>query len=288
MKPLIDGDIILHEVAACGQYTEGDELIVRDFQFVADLADQRIKEICAEVWATEDPVLYFTCDYALTRAINKERKRKGEQVKEHKENFRKETAKKEVYKGTRKTEKPKHFKNLRAYLLATYECKVAEGCEADDLLASDLYADGDNLSVICCSRDKDLRMVPGMHYGWAVGKQPAYGPIRVTELGELTYVNGKCKGNGLKFFYAQTIMGDRVDNIPGIPGRGDLAAYKSLHDCESEKEMYSRVSELYQIYYGEGWYEEFCEQAKLAWMVREFDEQGEPIHYTTPDRRVDA
>lgn len=170
--------------------------------------------------------------------------------------------------------------------MANYEYVVAIGMEADDLLCVDLVKDGDGLNVVCCSRDKDLRMVPGLHYGWPVGKQPPFGPKRVTELGELELKGGeKLVGTGLKFFYAQTIMGDPTDSIPGLSGGGPVAAYKCLHECETEEEMFKGVSKLYEGHYGETWREEMYEQCHLLYMIRELDEEGQPIKYIMPDER---
>lgn len=288
MLPLIDADLIAHEVSACGQYLdpESGELVIRDFDFVAQIADQRIKEICAEVWATEAPRLYFTGDRALTKSVNKSLKRQGKEQIDFKPNFRFAIAKKVEYKGARKNPKPFHFHNLREYLMATYEFVVAEGYEADDLLCIDLTKDGDNLSVVCCSRDKDLRMVPGLHYGWAVGKQQAFGPKRVTEIGDIELVGGKkLVGTGLKFFYSQVIMGDRTDSIPGLPRGGPVTAYQCLSECETEAEMFEGVSKLYEAYYGESWREEMYEQCHLLYMIRELNTDGSPKLYVMPDQR---
>lgn len=275
-------------MSVCGQFIDPDtkELVVRDFSFVADLADQRIKEIESEVWATEPSTLYFTGDYALTRSKNKQLKREGLPEKAHVPNFRFEVAKKVEYKGTRKTPKPFHFHNLREYLMANYDHKVAEGIEADDLLCIDLMSNGDKLSVVCCSRDKDLRMVPGMHYGWSVGKQQSYGPKRVGLIGEIELLGGKkLVGNGLKFFYSQTIMGDATDSIPGLPKGGPVKAYNLLNDCTTEEEMFATVLNAYTESYGEDARKEFMEQATLLWMLREVDDEGVPIKYVLPDER---
>lgn len=279
-------------MSACGQYVDPDsgELIIRPFEFVSDLADQRIKEIEAEVWSTEPSTLYFTGDKRLNKLKNKELKREGKPPEEYKDNFRFAVAKKAEYKGNRKAAKPFHFHNLRAYLMATYDYVVAKGFEADDLLSIHQWerVKQGHLDTIICSRDKDLRITPGMHFSWCVGKQPQWGPGRVTELGEIELKNDgkKLVGTGLKFFYSQVIMGDATDCIPGLPRGGPALAYKSLHDAEDEAQLFERVAGLYQDKYGEVWREEMLEQCQLLWMVRELTEEGEPKMYQMYDERA--
>lgn len=280
MKCLIDADILVYEISSTGQFTnEEGVLVVRDFNFVAEALDQRIKEIEAECWATEPSTLYLTGDEKLFRSINRKRRREGEEeLKEFKENFRKEIATTKEYKGSRKTEKPFHFNNIREYMLNEYDVVVAFGLEADDLIAIELTKAGDKLDVICCTRDKDLRMVPGMHFGWPCGAQPQYGPKRVTHFGELHYDEEKNKltGDGFLFFCAQLIVGDKVDNIPGLPRGGDALAWKLLKDCTTVDEAKAMVLGAYKEKLGEDYLGYFREQANLLWMVRELDDEGQP------------
>ena len=59
--PLIDADILLYEVGFSGEYKdEMEQPRVRDFDFVADLFDQKIVEICEAVFNSRPPILYFT------------------------------------------------------------------------------------------------------------------------------------------------------------------------------------------------------------------------------------
>lgn len=89
------------------------------------------------------------------------------------------------------------------------------------------------------------------------------------------------KGCGLKFFYAQIIMGDDADNYSGLKGKGPSYAYELLDKCNSEKELYYAVLNAYKEYYGPGThpalnfrggtmqltaYQRMLEQGRLAWM----------------------
>lgn len=288
MKCLIDADVLRYEIGHCGQYPdpESGEMLYRDFDFVAELLDQKIKEIEAECWATEPSTLYLTNDRRLWKKENKQLKKEGKEEKEYQPNFRDAVAEKKVYKGTRKSEKPWHYDNLTAYILATYDVKIAYGMEADDLMSIDQFARIDQLDTIICSRDKDLRITPGMHYGWECGRQAQFGPVRVTEVGAIELKGGKkLTGTGLAFFYSQALTGDTVDNVPGLPRCGPVTAYELLHDATTEAELFERVYGLYFIKYGEEARKEMNEQCQLLWMVRELNEDGSPKLYVMFDER---
>lgn len=289
MRCLIDSDILVYEIANCGQYTDEitGELIVREFDYVASLLDDKVREIEALCWATEPSILFLTGDRKLTKSVNKKRKHEGKEEIAFVPNFRFEVAKKKEYKGTRKQDKPFHYNNIREYMLANYECVVAEGMEADDMICVELIRNGDKLDVICCSRDKDLRMVPGLHFGWECGRQPQFGPRRVDFIGEISLSKDRSavKGTGIKFFYSQLITGDNVDNIPGLRGAGAVLAFNSLADLGTERALFECVAGLYEKKYGENWRVEFQEQADLLWMIRELNEDGTPIKYVMFDER---
>lgn len=312
MKPLIDADVLRYEIGFSGEYKDEDgENQIREFEFVADLFDQKIKEICVETWATESPLLFLTMDNRLHKRQNRDRKKiitkllsgadeasakKQEKIKqkvaeiekdmEYVPNFRDKIATKKPYKGNRKSNKPFHYDNLTQHILNNYECMVAKGYEADDLMSIYQCQYLKEMDTIICSRDKDLRITPGMHYGWPCGRQPQFGPKRVTEVGELELKPKKVVGDGLMFFYSQLITGDTVDNIPGLPRGGPVKAFNTLHGLTSEEEMFNAVAALYEASYGDTWREEMEEQANLLWMVREFDEEGNIVPYVMFDERV--
>lgn len=303
MKPLLDGDIFLYEIGACAHYTddEGEEQI-RSFDFVQGLLEDRIAEICEAVGATAPPTIFFT----------------------GKGNFRFEVAKTKPYKGNRKdVEKPFHHANILIYLQSAYECITAEDCEADDELAMaqmevyrvesiiyDLNSKlenfnfdrieylKDNCETVICTRDKDLRMVPGWNYSWECGRQPE-SPIqwiddlgglfstyktKLNKKGEEVMVFDKLIGTGLRWFYAQLLMGDNTDNIPGCPGIGPKKAYEALKEDATEMALFETVCWFYcDKYEEEEWLERLKEQAYLLWMVRERDEEGKLIMWRIPE-----
>lgn len=275
MQPLIDADVLRYEVGFCGEFKNDDgEDELRSFEFVADILDQRIQDICSAVGATDTPILYLTGDY----------------------NFRNDIAKAKPYKGNRKSAKPFHYHNLTHYIRANYNVVEVEGIEADDAIVIEQTKRLKEGDTIICTRDKDLRMCPGMHYGWECGAQPSFGPLKVDVLGTLDPVIKKVElkdgsiservdkvvGTGLKFFYSQMITGDAVDNIPGLKGAGPKLAWDLLEGCDVEEEMCEAVVRAYREKLGDGWKEYFMEQAHLLWMVNELDEQGNPVMWEMP------
>jgi len=316
MKALFDLDILLYEISGLGQYVdeETEETVMKSFDTVAEAFEQKVKEIEGEVWSTEPSLFFMTHNKQLYKIrekakakVLKRAKKKLEsnpldkkaaslveasQPSKYVPNFRDKVAEKKVYKGNRKANRPLHYENLVAYAKANHEVIEAQGLEADDLLAVYQVA-AEPLTTIICSRDKDLKIVPGMHFGWACGLQKQFGPEQVTEIGWLKMPHKKLTGVGLKFFYAQMIMGDATDNIPGLPRQGPTKAFKLLGECSSEAELFEAVAGSYrEFYYGVGgdadckqWRREMLEQARLLHMVTELDDEGIPVMWEMYDER---
>lgn len=264
MKALIDADILRYECgwASAASYKYASET---DDQAPYDWADnilnQRIDTILKQT-GSDDYVLYLT---------------EGR-------TFRYDIAVTAPYKGSRKSSKPWHYKNLTAVMTTAHPNKVITYIEADDALAIDHMEDVED--TIICSRDKDLRQVPGNIYSWELGLQPSFGPFFSTDvLGwlKLSADGRSIRGRGYVFFCAQMIMGDSVDNIPGVRGKGAGKAFKLLSpiltddDIEDKEEaMWQAVETLYEEVYGEEWEIILNEMAQLLWIVRRLNEDGSP------------
>lgn len=130
------------------------------------------------------------------------------------------------YQGNRiEKPKPRYLGIMREWLVKRFPGTLHQFCEADDGMSSQQYAAiarGErNLSIIA-SKDKDLRMVPGLQLDWNTGaihdtEDDDFGHV---ELVERTMPSGnvkELKGYGHKFFWAQMLIGDTADNISGIP-----------------------------------------------------------------------
>lgn len=258
-QPLIDADVVLYETGFAVETAWGENEGVPPFEWAAEHFDNLIANICVMAEATHPPILFLT----------------------GKTNFRFDVAKRTPYKE-RVGKKPHHYSNLKAYIKGKYDYRISEGCEADDELAMEQTARPND--VIVCSRDKDVRQVAGWHYGWECGNQPSFGPELVDELGHISLNSkGKLKGVGELFFYAQCIMGDPVDSIPGLPKYGDAKAFKILDGSVSVADAYNRVLEAYKGVYGDDGEKEMLEQATLLYMVRIRNPDGSLKMWEEPD-----
>lgn len=259
MKALIDADVLTYECAyGCLTGWEGDG--PPPFDRAAELLDNKINNILA-ITEASDYQLYLT----------------------GKNNFREKIAVSKPYKGNRLQEKPFHYKNLRAYMVGKWNAIIIDGMEADDAMAIEqcnswYYSrevDGEgNQEVypqsIICTRDKDLRQVPGLHYGWELGNQPSFGPKYISE------------EEGMRFFYKQCLTGDRVDNIPGLKGYGPKKTFSVLNGIVNESDMYSAVLTEYKKQLGDTAEEYLLEQGRLLHMTRRF-ENNRVLLWNPPD-----
>jgi DNA polymerase-1 len=131
------------------------------------------------------------------------------------------------YKANRKDkERPEHLNYARDVLTNIWGAMVCNGYEADDALG--ISQDKENGTTIICTIDKDLDQIPGLHFNWVRGEM-----YEVSEL------------EGLQFFYKQVLIGDRADNIIGVPGIGPVKAHKLISPLTLEEDMYKTVKQLY-------------------------------------------
>lgn len=260
MQPLIDADVLLYEVGfGCETGWEGPGY--PPFDVAADLLNNKINLIVATVEATMPPILYLT----------------GQG------NFRYDIAKRTPYKQ-RPGLKPFHYRNLKAYIKGMYDYRESVGMEADDLMA--IEQTSRPTETIICSRDKDLRQVEGMFFSWECHNQPSYGPVLHDSLGSvyLSTKRDKLSGSGQSFFYAQCLMGDNIDSVPGLGNKtGPVGAFKMLQGCTSITELHNRVLEAYRRVYGDRAEEELLEQGRLLWMTRKLNEDESPVLWEFPN-----
>ncbi len=106
MQPLIDADVLLYEIGYAAE-TGWQQPGFPPFDYVADLFESRVANICAAVGATKPPIYYLT----------------------GKGNFRYTIAKRTPYKE-RDSLKPYHYKNLKAYIKFFKDYEESEGMEA--------------------------------------------------------------------------------------------------------------------------------------------------------------
>lgn len=149
------------------------------------------------------------------------------------------------YKANRRGKpQPQYRRDAEEYLIEYWGAERVNGIEADDALG----IAGSVLEVpsTICSIDKDLDMIPGLHYNW-----------RKNELYEVSPVMG------MQSFYRSTLVGDSVDNIEGVAGIGKIKAARWIDDVIDEIDMYNICRALYKDD------ERFHMNCKLLWIMRE-------------------
>ena len=240
MKALIDLDILCYEL--------GGEFEDNDGKTITDPADPAVMQ---RVHGKIGSILRTTSADSWEGFITESRS-----------NFRIKVATLRPYKGKRQPDKPPFYYVIRGTLIGYPNVTVVRGQEADDALGIYQAKNGllppDECETIICSRDKDLRMIPGWHFGWNMGNQKQFGPEYISEL------------EGLKLFYIQMLIGDPVDNIPGLYGVGPKSAYaKRVKQATSEVEMFNIVSTEYKCRFDSEWERFYDENYELLWIRRE-------------------
>ncbi len=237
MRALIDGDLLVYEAAFAA--SEGSS------QDVLEILEAKIDGIVKRS-LSEEYTIYLT-------GVG---------------NFREKIAVSRKYKGNRTREKPFHYDNARMLLSRHFGAITVDGMEADDALCIEQTRAGTaspyDAKTIICSRDKDLMQCPGWHYGWETFNQGEVKPVWVDELGWLELGDKrKLRGAGYKWFAAQVLMGDSVDNISGSKGYGPVKTFKLLDGCNSEEELNDALFSHFKDR------SLLMEQIDLVWMVRE-------------------
>lgn len=235
MKAHLDADILLYELGSCTD-DEGQPL---RWSLTQARLEGVIKKII-DASGADEYVMYLT----------------------GKDNFRNDIATIKPYKGHRISPKPFHYQKIKDYLQSSKKHKVitVDGYEADDAMSiaqyDSLFNKGEVDGSIICSRDKDLRMVPGWHYSWASGKQKEKDPFYVSEV------------QGWRWFFTQLLTGDPTDNIPGLYKIGPKHAETHLAKADNELGWYDIVQHQYECRFGSYWELFMHENARLLWMLR--------------------
>jgi DNA polymerase-1 len=144
-------------------------------------------------------------------------------------------------------------RTLEAYRIPQLELV---GYEADDVLGSiSCRASADGYDVVLVSADKDLMQLVNPHVSlFHTGRNKMYGPADVEE------------DFGVppeKVADVLALMGDAIDNIPGVPGIGEKGAKTLIKEYGSLEELLSRASEVTRKAYREG-LQEHAAQARLS------------------------
>ena len=138
------------------------------------------------------------------------------------------------YKGNRKDKpRPTWLEQCREILVTQYNASVVNNFETDDMLGIRQTQLEGNSRIV--SIDKDLKQVPGWHYGWVKDEHLLVSPL-----------------DGLKTFYKQLIAGDGTDNIPSYDGKLRNSVPKFIEKLQApidemteEIDMWYHVQDVY-------------------------------------------
>ena len=167
------------------------------------------------------------------------------------------------YKANRKDmARPIHLQALRDHLVDQWGATVSDGNEADDLVGI-VQCTTENTCI--AHIDKDIDQIPGQHYNF--------------NKGEFYTVSNE---QGMRHFYHQLVLGDKVDNIPGFDGkmRPKYPQFlywirDAINEAHRPEDMLSIVTEQWGCgddEYGQERWLRFNEAAWCLWMHRKEDD----------------
>lgn len=160
---------------------------------------------------------------------------------------------------------------LETYTGPEFTIRMWTDREADDGVS--LAAHRCKEPIYIASKDKDFRMIPGVHCDWDTYMQTTVKPGDYEVIGD----NGKVYG--YKWFLLQLLQGDTADHIHGVgkitshTGKqvncGEVKAAELLEGLD-RKEAEIAVLKAYRDMYGVGnYFLEFIRQALMLWMKTE-------------------
>ncbi len=157
--------------------------------------------------------------------------------------------------------KPVHYQELKQYLIDHHNAITVEGAEADDACSVLSWQEWNKYKGLrlpltcCCTIDKDLRMVPGLHFDYSKNQ-----------------FNWVSEIEGQRSFWTQMITGDKTDNIVGLSeSGGKRRTFKTdpIQKMEDPLEMYLYVRQGYEEKYGDNWEAAMTENGRLLHMRKE-------------------
>lgn len=142
--------------------------------------------------------------------------------------FRYQVATITPYKGTRTAPRPTHLDGMKEYLVTRFNTVVApDPLEADDYVGILAMSRKDSVVVAI---DKDLRQIPRPFKHIVTGEVE-----HLTDPGYVKLDGKKLVGGGITWLWAQCLLGDYSDNIPGLKGYGPKTIAKLFADQDARQ-----------------------------------------------------
>ena len=261
LQLFLDADYLAYEIGSLSEYsTFPTEFPLKKGEYERVCIDEH-----RDIWKWIEPV--GLVDWKIDNAINLLKDRfETEALHVYltgSGNFRERVAKTRPYKANRKAAKPHYWQYIRDQLIGRHNATIIDGIEADDEV-SIMQMNTIVPHVVCCN-DKDLRNTPGYLYLPDKRKQllrihPSYAQFH---------------------FLQQMVVGDRVDNIPGLPRRG-IAWFNS------KANSVDNLADLREIIYNEYIKKDhtgdlLLEQGRLLHMMRHDNDVWSPHTDYTED-----
>jgi len=247
---LIDADYLSYMVGSLSQH-KPEKRPSTDCEFVCLDED-------TDTWVYIEPegLVNWKIDNEISKLLTKFDTDKAKVYLTGEGNFREDIAVTKPYKGTRQSLRPYYFNHIRRYLTNHHGAKTVTGYEADDEVS--IQQTKDNLEpTIIVSNDKDLKNTPGYLYS--------------SMKDELYFVSPRY---ARYHFWWQMVIGDSVDNIPGIPGRGQKWLEKVERGFNDFTGVIDEICWEYQ-HKDKGRTDLLHEQGNLLHMLRYGDQPGE-------------
>lgn len=145
------------------------------------------------------------------------------------------------YKAGRKATPPELFPQfdiLKDVLKTMGVCVLEiDGYEADDILGT---LSIENLNTLIVTGDKDALQLVSENTAVLLNKKG----ITDTELYNLEYFREKYGIEPTNFVDVKALMGDKSDNIPGVPGIGEKTALTLISKYKTIENLYDNIEEL--------------------------------------------
>ena len=127
---------------------------------------------------------------------------------------------------------------LKAFNIGIYEI---DGYEADDIIGTIAKKfEGEELKVIIITGDKDSLQLISKYTSVYLTKK---GTTDIEECDE-NYLKDKYDLDSNGFIELKGLMGDKSDNIPGVPGVGEKTALKLLHEYGNIEGVYENLDKI--------------------------------------------